>query len=177
MFGTSILRPIEETSHCRATIQRRLPQRDTTAVEPYQKGCISIADRHRAPSRQLSTWGLPNIRSSPFQESPKAEVAILAQSVRPVARAAIGALGFFGASRSNSCLRILPHDPWSRKEFPSPSMRRPVSVKSVLFLLLVVEWSSSNQSASAAILPSALFDERFFARCQLGVLVSAGAAT
>ena len=34
-----------------------------------------------------------------------------------------------------------------------------------------------NSSASAAILPSALFGERLFARCQLGVLVSAGAAT
>ena len=69
-------------------------------------------------------------------------------------------------------LSVLPN----RTE-PSPSMRRPVSVKSVLQLPLVVEWSSSNRSASAAILPSALFCERWFARCQLGVLVSVGAAT
>ena len=34
-----------------------------------------------------------------------------------------------------------------------------------------------SQAAPVAILPSALFVERFFARCQLGVLVSVGAAT
>jgi len=34
-----------------------------------------------------------------------------------------------------------------------------------------------SQAASVAILPSALFVERLFARCQLGVPVSAGAAT
>jgi hypothetical protein len=32
-------------------------------------------------------------------------------------------------------------------------------------------------ASTVATLPSALFDERFFARCKLGVLVSAGAAT
>ena len=31
--------------------------------------------------------------------------------------------------------------------------------------------------ATVAILPSALFNERFVARCKLGVLVTAGAAT
>ena len=34
-----------------------------------------------------------------------------------------------------------------------------------------------SQAASVAILPSALFGERFVARCKLGVLISAGAAT
>ena len=34
-----------------------------------------------------------------------------------------------------------------------------------------------SRAASVAILPSALFVERFVGRCQLGVLVSAGAAT
>ena len=34
-----------------------------------------------------------------------------------------------------------------------------------------------KRAASAAILPSALLGERSFARCQLGVLVSVGAAT
>ena len=34
-----------------------------------------------------------------------------------------------------------------------------------------------SRAASVAILPSALFVERLFARCKLGVLVSAGAAT
>ncbi len=34
-----------------------------------------------------------------------------------------------------------------------------------------------SRAASVAILPSALFWERWFARCQLGVLISAGAAT
>ena len=34
-----------------------------------------------------------------------------------------------------------------------------------------------SRAASVAILPSALFVERFFARCKLGVLNSAGAAT
>ncbi len=35
----------------------------------------------------------------------------------------------------------------------------------------------SSRAASGAILPSALFVERFIARCMLGVLVSVGAAT
>jgi hypothetical protein len=39
------------------------------------------------------------------------------------------------------------------------------------------QWFFRLSRASVAILPSALFDERFFARCKLGVLNSAGAAT
>jgi hypothetical protein len=60
-----------------------------------------------------------------------------------------------------------------------PSMRRPVSVK-VVFLPLffsIVSLFAISRAASVAILQSALFSERFAARCQLGVLVSAGAAT
>jgi hypothetical protein len=56
----------------------------------------------------------------------------------------------------------------------SPSMRRPISVKSDFVRSLILPGLGA---ASAAILPSALFGERFFARCQLGVLVSVGAAT
>ena len=57
-------------------------------------------------------------------------------------------------------------------------MRRPVSVKSVFcFSLLGDFFLLLSPSASAAILPSALFVERFFARCKLGVLNSVGAAT
>jgi len=55
-----------------------------------------------------------------------------------------------------------------------PSMRRPVSVKSVF---LPVGSFRLSRAASVAILPSALFWERWFARCKLGVLISAGAAT
>src|ERR1035437_8814797 len=60
--------------------------------------------------------------------------------------------------------------------FPSPSMRRPVSVKPV-FLFLIRRFCRLSRAATVAILPSALFGERFFARCKLGVLNSAGAAT
>src|ERR1700688_2285489 len=55
-------------------------------------------------------------------------------------------------------------------------MRRPVSVKSV-FLFHPRRVLPLSRSASDAILPSALVCERIFARCQVGVLVSAGAAT
>src|SRR6267143_1478933 len=51
-------------------------------------------------------------------------------------------------------------------------MRRPVSVKSVF---LPVGSFRLSRAASVAILPSALFWERWFARCKLGVLISAGA--
>ena len=59
---------------------------------------------------------------------------------------------------------------------PRPSMRRPVSVKLVLFSSSRCHWPL-RQAASVAILPSALFDERFLARCKVGVLISVGAAT
>ena len=54
----------------------------------------------------------------------------------------------------------------------TPSMRRPVSVKAVLSFFLC-----SSRAASVAILPSAVCDERFFARCKVGVPNSVGAAT
>src|ERR1039458_2646819 len=55
-------------------------------------------------------------------------------------------------------------------------MRRPVGVK---WVLLFFRWTSFSlrRVATVATLPSALFVERFwFARCKLGVLISAGAA-
>src|SRR5712672_4071343 len=55
-------------------------------------------------------------------------------------------------------------------------MRRPVSVKSV-FHFHIRGFFRLSRAASVAILPSALFCERLFARCKLGVLNSAGAAT
>ena len=45
------------------------------------------------------------------------------------------------------------------------------------FSFLPVDSLLSSRAASFAILPSALLVERFFARCTLGVLVSAGSAT
>ena len=45
------------------------------------------------------------------------------------------------------------------------------------FVFLLDKVLSPVEFATVATLPSALFDERFVARCQLGVLVSAGAAT
>ena len=48
-------------------------------------------------------------------------------------------------------------------------------VDSFWFLLVTVFLPS--RVATVATLPSALFDERLFARCKLGILVSAGAAT
>ena len=46
------------------------------------------------------------------------------------------------------------------------------------FWYLLVTLFLPSRVATVATLPSALFDERFlFARCKLGVLVSAGAAT
>jgi hypothetical protein len=51
-------------------------------------------------------------------------------------------------------------------------MRRPVDVKAHFRFLLSVSLFPFSQAASVAILPSALFGERFFARCKLGVLVS-----
>jgi|HubBroStandDraft_1064217.scaffolds.fasta_scaffold23151_5 hypothetical protein len=56
-------------------------------------------------------------------------------------------------------------------------MRRPVE-SSGFFLVFVSHWFFSRRVATVAAPPSALFDERFLcARCKLGVLVSAGAAT
>ena len=57
-----------------------------------------------------------------------------------------------------------------------PSMRRPVGVK---WILLFFRWTRffSRRVATVATLPSALFVSDRFARCKLGVLVSAGAAT
>jgi hypothetical protein len=75
----------------------------------------------------------------------------------------------------SSSLRRLYHG-----DAPTPSMRRPVIVKNFLFFFyssLLWEPVPVSQAASVAFLPSALFVERFFARCQLGVLDSAGAAT
>ena len=51
-------------------------------------------------------------------------------------------------------------------------MRRPVEVKAHFHFFLSVTLSPIGQAASVAILPSALFCERLFARCKLGVLVS-----
>ena len=45
------------------------------------------------------------------------------------------------------------------------------------FFFLSVSLFPFSQAAPVAILPFALFGERFFARCQVGVLVSVGAAT
>jgi hypothetical protein len=59
-------------------------------------------------------------------------------------------------------------------------MRRPVDVKAhfhFLSFFLSVNLFPFSQAAPVAILPFALFVERFFARCQVGVLVSVGAAT
>src|ERR1700722_15502606 len=50
---------------------------------------------------------------------------------------------------------------------PSPSMRRPVSVKTV-FLFLIRGFFSLSRAASVAILPSALFGERLFRSVQVG---------
>src|ERR1017187_10213162 len=54
----------------------------------------------------------------------------------------------------------------------APSMREPVSVRNSFRSVLTLP----ERAASAAILLSALLDERFVAQCQLGVLVSVGAA-
>jgi hypothetical protein len=55
------------------------------------------------------------------------------------------------------------------------SMRRPVRVKTILVFL--IGSLALSRAARVAILSSALFVERFFARCQLGVLVFSRAAT
>ena len=61
---------------------------------------------------------------------------------------------------------------------PPKSFHEKAGMSQVGFVFLVLSsCHASSRSASAAILPSALFYERWFARCQLGVLVSAGAAT
>src|SRR5580704_5186658 len=60
---------------------------------------------------------------------------------------------------------------------PSPSMRRPVRVKSVLQLPLVVEWSYWEPSRLCRHPSIRTLYERWFARCKLGVLRTAGAAT
>src|SRR4030095_7924667 len=57
----------------------------------------------------------------------------------------------------------------------SPSMRRPVGVKLILFGLRETSFSS-RRVATVAMLPSALSRSDCFARCKLGVLGSAGAA-
>jgi hypothetical protein len=46
-------------------------------------------------------------------------------------------------------------------------------VKAHFRFLLSVSLFLFSQAASVAILPSALFGERFFARCKVGILVSA----
>ena len=123
MIGTPVLRSSEENAHSRATVQRQSGQKDTTAIGQCQKACISVAGRYRVPGRQPSTWALANSPRSLFEESPKAEGVILAQSIRPAGRATIAAQEVFEASRSNSCFRILPDDAQSRKEFPVPDKR------------------------------------------------------
>src|SRR3984957_16653291 len=50
---------------------------------------------------------------------------------------------------------------------PSPSMRRPVSVKTV-FLFLIRGFFSLSRAASVAVLPSALFGERLVRSVQVG---------
>ena len=58
-----------------------------------------------------------------------------------------------------------------------PSMRRPVSVKLVLQLPLIVEWSSSEPGRLCRHPSIRTLWRAIFARCKLGVLVSVGAAT
>jgi hypothetical protein len=60
-----------------------------------------------------------------------------------------------------------------RKVVQTPSMRRPVGVKKFFHVFCT---HTLCRVATVAILPSAVVDEQF-ARCKLGVLVSAGAAT
>src|SRR5438046_7328092 len=69
-----------------------------------------------------------------------------------------------------ACLRGEPH------EMPFHEKAGRSQVDSSWFWLVILFFPS--RVATVATLPSALFDEGFlFARCQLGVLVSAGAAT
>src|SRR5258706_13987655 len=77
--------------------------------------------------------------------------------------------------RADERLAAIPNTQYVTS-LPSPSMRRPVSVKSV-FHFHIRGFFRLSRAASVAILPSALFCERLFARCKLGVLNSAGAAT
>jgi hypothetical protein len=58
----------------------------------------------------------------------------------------------------------------------SPSMRRPVDVKAILFFTSADSLPLSR-AAAVTILRSAVFVERLFARCKVGVLNSVGAAT
>ena len=88
---------------------------------------------------------------------------------------------------TGGCCAVKPWDLYSIPPPLSEFVRAPLRYKSfhekagmsqVGFVFLILSSRCvSNRSASAAILPSALFYERLFARCQLGVLVSAGAAT
>src|SRR5881397_445927 len=59
----------------------------------------------------------------------------------------------------------------------SPSMRRAGRSQVCSFVFSLDKVFFPAELPLSATLPSALFDERFFARCKLGVLVSAGAAT
>jgi hypothetical protein len=64
-----------------------------------------------------------------------------------------------------------------RKLVLTPSMRRPVGVKWILDCVGASLGFSLAELTTVATLPSAPYDERFVARCKLGVLVSAGGAT
>jgi hypothetical protein len=69
-------------------------------------------------------------------------------------------LGFAVGATSHEFDRITPRGKLTRRA-QSPSMRRPVDVKAHFHLLLSVNQFPSSQAASVAILPSALFGERY----------------